>query len=142
MKIAVLFSVIILFYCSVTKNTADYKQEVMQTELAFARMAREQGIRKAFLTFAADSAVINRSDKILKRKNDFSNYFSKEVWNNAQLEWQPDFIEVSASGDLAYTYGSYTFSSKDSSGVISTSNGIFHTVWKRQNDGSWKFVWD
>ena len=24
----------------------------------------------------------------------------------------------------------------------SSEEGVFHTVWKRQPDGSWKFVWD
>jgi ketosteroid isomerase-like protein len=49
---------------------------------------------------------------------------------------------VSACGDLGYTWGSYTFTATDSLGATHRSEGIFHTVWKRQPDGSWKFVWD
>ena len=58
------------------------------------------------------------------------------------LVWKPDYVDVSESGDLAYTYGKYTFTSRDSTGRKVVSKGIFHTVWKRQEDGSWKFVWD
>jgi len=142
MKIAFCLFLVVFTACKDTKNIEDYKQEVIQTELAFAQMAKEQGVKEAFLAFAADSAVLSRGNKILKRQQDFIGYFSNPLWKNASLQWKPDFVDVSASGDLAYTYGSYTFSSQDSIGKISTSRGIFHTVWKRQQDGSWKFVWD
>ena len=58
------------------------------------------------------------------------------------LSWKPDFVDVSASGDLGYTYGHFTYSYTDSTGTIMESSGVFHTVWKRQADGSWLFVWD
>ncbi|MFC2138829.1 YybH family protein, partial [Bacteroidota bacterium] len=59
-----------------------------------------------------------------------------------KLEWKPDYIDVSTSGDLGYTFGKFTFSAKDTTGKLIESEGIFHTVWKRQEDGSWKYVWD
>jgi ketosteroid isomerase-like protein len=58
------------------------------------------------------------------------------------VKWSPDFIDVSKEGDMAYTYGKYVWQSPDSTGKMNVSNGIFHTVWKRQVDGSWKYVWD
>ena len=61
---------------------------------------------------------------------------------NIKLEWKPDYIDVSISGDLGYTYGKFTFSAIDTTGKLIESEGIFHTVWKKQEDGSWKYVWD
>jgi len=58
------------------------------------------------------------------------------------LLWKPEFVELSKSGDLGYTYVEYVFLKKDSSGNTIESKGIFHTVWKKQSDGKWKFVWD
>ena len=142
MKIFILFSIIIFMSCTNSANIENYKNEILLAEKAFADMAREQGIQNAFLAFAADSAVLSRNNKILKGRNDFIAYFSNPIWQNARLEWAPDFIDVAASGDLAYSYGSYSFSATDSNGTTTTSSGIFHTVWKRQKDGSWKFVWD
>ena len=46
------------------------------------------------------------------------------------------------SRDLGYTYGHYTFSYIDSGGNKIENKGVFHTVWKRQSDGTWRFVWD
>ena len=43
---------------------------------------------------------------------------------------------------MAYTYGEYEFTSLDTLGKSKVSKGIFHTVWKRQGDGTWKYVYD
>ncbi len=142
MKIYTLFSILVILSCTAEKNIEELKTEIMQSEQAFVQMVKDDGVQKAFLTFAADSAVLNRNNKILKGQQAFIEYFSNPLWKEAKLLWKPDFIDVSKSGDLAYTYGSYTFTSKDTVGEISESTGIFHTVWKRQKDGSWKFVWD
>ena len=31
---------------------------------------------------------------------------------------------------------------KDSTGKTNENRGAFHTVWKKQKDGSWRYVWD
>jgi ketosteroid isomerase-like protein len=60
-----------------------------------------------------------------------------ERFKNASVKWSPDFIDVSSSGDLGYTYGKYVWESKDSTGKTTASKGIFHTVWEKQKDGNW-----
>lgn len=130
------------------KNTSNpdqvkqWKEEVASTEKAFAEMAAEKGVAAAFISFADDSAVMMRNDRIIKGLPAIKDYFTKHDYSEVNLQWKPDFVEVSSAGDLAYTYGKYLFSLADSTGKIQSSTGIFHTVWKRQEDGSWKFVWD
>jgi ketosteroid isomerase-like protein len=121
-----------------------WKQEILETEQNFADMAKEQGIASAFLAFAAEDAVIMRNDSIIAGRNDLVLYFENHNPDNGDvtLTWKPDFVDVSSSGDLGYTYGPYKVSYSDSSGMKRESTGVFHTVWKRQPDGSWKFVWD
>ena len=58
-----------------------------------------------------------------------------------QLTWKPSYVSASESGDMGYTYGEYDFSGVRA-GTTLTDHGIFHTVWKKQKDGSWKFVLD
>lgn len=133
----------LLLSCSPEINQKEiWKNEVMQTELDFAEMAKTEGIAKAFEVFAADDAVLLRNNALVLGKEGIRKLYENRNLNNVSLEWKPDFIEVSASGDLAYTYGKYNYSTVDSAGVTTSSNGIFHTVWKRQADGSWKYVWD
>ncbi len=116
--------------------------EIRKAEAAFARMASEKGIPEAFFFFAADSGIIMRNNRLIVGKDSILGYYKSRTVGEAQLKWSPDFIDVAESGDLGYTYGTYTFTFRDTAGVIRESRGFFHTVWKRQPDGSWRFVWD
>lgn len=118
------------------------KTEILTTEKAFAAMAKKEGLAAAFAYFAAEDAIINYKDNLIKGKNDIKAHYSNKKYDDATLDWTPEFVDASASGDLGYTYGNYTFIKKDSTGKTETFKGIFHTVWKKQADGTWRFVWD
>ena len=123
-------------------NQEATKNEIVQTEKAFAEFAKTDGVTKAFYNFAADDAAINRGNSVIKGKEKIKEYYENQTLKEIKLDWTPDFVDVSESGDLGYTYGHYTFSAIDTNGKTITSEGIFHTVWKKQKDGTWKFVWD
>ena len=115
-----------------------WKAEVLQTEADFAKMAADSGVSEAFLAYADSGAVLLRSERIV---SDLQTYFKDQHGpDSRELTWTPDTVIVSLSGDLAYTYGTYNYKpNKDSAKVFT---GIFHTIWKHQADGSWKYVWD
>lgn len=125
-------------------NVEKWKQEIIETEKAFAEMAKTEGIPKAFLTYAAEEAVLMRNNTLISGKDAIKNSFGNQDpgTGSVELAWEPDFVDVSGSGDLGYTYGKYTYSVTDSSGAVKLDSGIFHTVWKRQSNGNWRFVWD
>lgn len=141
-------SLIVLFFvllisCS-EGTTEKWKSEIIQTEKDFAYMASHEGISDAFAAYAAEDVVLLRNDSLIKGKEGLMNFYeSRETGNDSiSLTWEPDFADVSISGDLGYTYGRYRYSITDTSGSERTHTGIFHTVWKRQKNGEWKFVWD
>ena len=143
----ILFICLLFYSCNMeTEKGAieKWKDEILETEQNFANMAKDEGIRKAFLTYAAEDAVLMRNNDLVIGKKAITVYFEnqKSKDEDVSLTWKPDFVEVSKSGDLGYTYGHYTFSYIDSSGNTNENKGIFHTVWKRQPDGTWRFVWD
>lgn len=117
-----------------------WKKEITDAEAAFAQMAKEEGMNTAFLAFAAEDAVLMRGNQLIEKKTGIAEYMKDQ--NSKGLAWSPEFVDVSKSGDLGYTYGYYTFSYEDQEGNPAEAKGVFHTVWKRQEDGSWKFVWD
>ncbi|WP_167605589.1 YybH family protein [Maribellus sediminis] len=145
-KLHLLVLIMFLTACNVQNNkrTDKAKQEIIEAERAFNNMAENEGIAAAFLHFAADSAVLMRNNKLIVGKvaieKSFGNSLAKQ--EGVSLTWEPDFVDVAKSGDLGYTYGKYIYSVTDSSGVTSRDTGIFHTVWKLQENGEWKFVWD
>ncbi len=118
------------------------KLEIIDVEKRFAEMASEKGVSEAFFYFAAEDGVIMRNNKIYKGKAEIKKYYDSSGLTDIKLKWRPDFVDISSSGDMAYTYGKFSFSAKDKTGKILKSDGIFHTVWKRQPDGKWRFVWD
>lgn len=145
MKAIVLFIPVIFLClnCKPSQSRETTKNEILQTETDFMKMASDKGIAEAFYFFADSNAVIKReNDTLIKGKENIKRYYSKESNKNASVSWAPDFIEVSDCGNLAYTYGKYTWKIKGSNLETVEYKGIFHTVWKRQADKSWKYVWD
>ncbi len=138
--------VVLMFSCNSNKQqdvAATAKDEVAKAEKDFEAMAAEKGIAEAFWFYADSNAVIKRgNDSLIIGKQGIRNYYAAQYFKTASVKWSPDFIDVSGDGTLGYTYGKYTWQSKDSTGKITESKGIFHTVWKKQSDGSWKYVWD
>ena len=59
-----------------------------------------------------------------------------------ELQWGATSAEVSASGDLGYTVGTYEMSVNDAEGNPQTTIGKYLTAWKKQPDGQWKVVAD
>jgi ketosteroid isomerase-like protein len=145
MKKAFLILTILLLSisCNQNKNPEDVKSEVCKSEKSFEKMCEEKGIAEAFYFFADDSAVIKRqNDTLIIGKENIKKYYSNDFYKTASVKWTPDFIDVSDDGSLAYTYGKYIWTAKDENGNFSDFNGVFHTVWKKQKDNTWKYVWD
>ena len=139
---------LVFFLAACSNNEKPIDKESVKTEIAaaereFEKMAAEKGIAEAFWAFADTSAVIKRqNDTLIRGKENIRNYYSAEFYKTATVKWAPDFIDVSDKGDMGYTYGKYLWQSRDSSGKLNEFRGVFHTVWKKQADGSWKYVWD
>ena len=133
---------LIFLLAACAPKNSDYESEIRQVEQAFNDLAASKGIKEAFLTFADDSAVIVRNNQIYKGKSAIGSYFDQSTLQNITLTWEPEFIEVSEDGTLGYTYGPYHFQAEDSTGQQIKSEGLFHTVWKKKSDGSWKYVYD
>jgi ketosteroid isomerase-like protein len=117
-------------------------EEIWAVETTFAAMAAESGLKEAFLYFADEVAVINRGGRIYRGKEEIADYFNTQQITDVSLTWAPEYVDVSADGTMAYTYGPFTFKGTPPDKKPVEISGIFHTVWKRQKDGSWKYVYD
>jgi len=140
-----LITAVIFVSCQNNKgsNSEKFKKEIADAEKSFEIMATEKGIAEAFWFFADSNAVIKRQhDTLIQGRENIRKFYSARFYTNASVKWSPDFIGVSSNGDLGYTYGKYVWQSKDSTGKPEEFKGVFHTVWKKQHDGTWKYVWD
>jgi ketosteroid isomerase-like protein len=146
MKKAVIFLIVavILGSCTGTGERVREraKHEILAMEKEFQQMVREKGVKEAFLFFADENATLIRGGKLITGKNKIREWFDKTSGVKLELFWKPDFVEASVSGDMGYTYGQYSYIITDTAGIRKEGTGVFHTIWKRQPDGSWKYVWD
>jgi ketosteroid isomerase-like protein len=147
MKNCVFFIIIAVFLsCNdsgTKKSEAEYKKEIIKTEKEFEAYCGKNGIANGFYTFADSNAVIKlKNDSLLQGKINIKKHFEKTIPKNTKVIWDADFVEVSKDGTLAYTYGKYVWTVTDSLGTKKDFTGVFHTVWKKQKDGRWKYVWD
>lgn len=120
----------------------EIKQVIIQIERDFCKLVKEKGIKEGFLYYAAEDAVLNRDNKIIRGKDNIKVYFEEQDLRYIDLDWEPDFVDISKARDMAYTYGSYVLTSQKDTDKPVKNKGIFHTVWKLQPDGSWKYVYD
>ncbi len=104
----------------------------------FSEASARQGASKAFRSYSADDVRLFRNDKFPFVGRDATAATlatSKDVWT-----WKPDFADLSRSGDLGYTYGTYELRSSDAAKAL-TGKGNYLRIWKREN-GAWKVVVD
>src|SRR5688500_16977848 len=118
-------------------------QEMVQTEQAFARMAAEKTAREAFMAFIADDGLLFRPGAVNGKKWMIEHPVppAQNTDKKPLLAWQPSFAGMSASGDMGFTTGPWE-AKEDIKDEKPQGYGHFVTVWKKQPDGSWKFVVD
>jgi len=58
------------------------------------------------------------------------------------IKWRPQFVEVLQDESLALTRGPYRMISKDENGDETEHWGTFNSVWRLNDDGEWKVVFD
>ena len=115
-------------------------QSMVDTELAFAKMAADEGIRPSFMAFIAEDGILFRP-RAVKGKQWMIDHPLPASDKHPLLSWYPAVADMARAGDMGYTTGPWEFKAdvKDAKPV---AFGNFLTVWKRQADGSWKFAID
>lgn len=115
-------------------------QEMVQTEQSFSKMAADQNTRDAFMAFIADDGLLFRPTAV-NGKQWMREHPVPPSGKHPLLAWQPAFADVAAAGDLGFTTGPWEFK-EDVKDEKPAGYGHFVTLWKKQADGSWKFVVD
>jgi ketosteroid isomerase-like protein len=105
---------------------------LVATERAFAKLSEAQGIKASFLANVAGDAVIFRPGAVPAKE-----WLSSHPNPDVLLVWHPTYAAIARSGDLGWTTGPYELSAKGEKDF-----GQFSTVWRKQGDGTWKFVID
>ncbi len=113
----------------------------MQVDREFSQMSVEEGTIKAFEFYMADDGMVLPQQGHPRDKEYYSELLQRMQNNrDSVLNWEPIRSDVSDTGDLGYTHGRYTMSFADT--AQAPKYGYYVTIWKRQANGAWKFVFD
>jgi ketosteroid isomerase-like protein len=104
--------------------------EVVAAERAFAEAARTEGVNAAFLRYSAPDALLFQPGPTNAKAA-----LAEHPIPPLKLDWWPAYAGVAQSGDLGFTTGPYSIGGTQ-------RHGWYFTVWKRQADGSWRWVLD
>jgi ketosteroid isomerase-like protein len=113
------------------------KGELTKRDWEFAGSGPTGGLLKKFLALLSNDVRLFRDGNYpILGRDAVKDFLSK---NNSVRTSQPDFADVSRSGDLGYTYGTYELKSSDTTKLVGKENYL--RIWKKQS-GLWKIVVD
>lgn len=131
----------ILNSCSDPMDIEHEKQVLIAADRAFSDLSSKDGVPAAFDHYMTDDAVIFRDKNYpFEGREQIRQLFAD--YPEATLIWEPYHAEVAAAGDLGYTLGKWTFTMDDETGEEHKSQGYYVSIWRKQKDGSWKYVFD
>lgn len=117
------------------QTNAQLQEKVRATERAFAKTMADRDAAR-FAKFLTQDSVFMSGGTALRGVNEIAVGW-KAFFDGprAPFSWEPEFVQVLASGTLAMSSGPV----RDPSGK---RVGTFNSVWRREANGEWKIVID
>lgn len=104
--------------------------QIEAAERAFAADGLALGVRDSFLKHMADDAIVFRPGPV----NAKALYEKRPSSKALRLEWWPQKVVIARSGDLGLSIGPAVINGQ--------RGGYYATIWRKQPDGQWKWIYD
>ena len=109
--------------------------ELIRADSSFSAMSVAQGAKPAFLAYATEDAISFGGGPGMNEGRQAIGAAFDGFPSGAVLTWWPVAAVIAESGDLGCTVGEAKIESLK-------QYSKYLTIWRRQRDGSWKFVAD
>jgi ketosteroid isomerase-like protein len=133
--------ILALVLISSSAAAADLTETVRCREIGFS-IAAENRDAEAFASFVdADARFVGAS--VTRGTEEIT-----QAWNTfltvggPAIKWRPQVIEVLEDGMLALSRGPYRMVTTDDEGNETEHWGTFNSVWRLNDDGEWRVVFD
>jgi ketosteroid isomerase-like protein len=137
MKRIAVIALLFLAACATTTQSAPNADVLMQRDRDFAKQSAAHG-HLAWQEFMAPNAVKPANGgRMLNGPQEIGENMLAAFASGFTLSWEPARAEISRGGKVGYTWGRYrsVFNGK-------TREGTYMTVWEKQQDGTWKVLFD
>jgi ketosteroid isomerase-like protein len=117
-------------------------EAIRTADVEFSSDAMKMGTGVAFGRYAADDAqIFSGPGEFISGPHAIAESFGPPTEKNT-LVWHPVHGEVAGSGDLGFTVGNAVFTGVREDGAKIERFSKYLTVWKKQRDGTWRYVVD
>ncbi len=139
---AILLPALFSFACTAFADDAAGRGSLLKTDREFAAAAQTRGVEAWVETWAEFGVHPDGASGIAVGKAGIRKQMAPQyAAAGFALEWSPVHADVSKGGNVGTTWGRYKATSlKDGKKAVRT--GDYVTVWEKQDDGSWKVVYD
>lgn len=127
-----ILSCALLVAAPVAAQTPD-ASPVVAAERAFAGDRAPLGITGSFTKWSMPDAVVIGGGKVRTVREAYPPETPRPA-DEPALDWWPSFAGIARSGDLGFTTGPMALNGQ--------RTGHYFTIWRRQPDGSWKWIYD
>ena len=143
-KLQIVLPVVVLSFLLLASCKAKRKvpkkpsaEQILQADIAFSNLSKKAGMKRAFIEYIDNEGVLLRPNHPPIIGANAIDFLSEVNDSSYSLTWEPSGGEIAIAGDLGYTFGLYKLALKDT-----VLRGTYVSIWKKQNDGKWKFVLD
>ena len=122
---------------------AKIEQALRDLDAPWSATAANKDLDKTVSFYSEDATVLPANAEVATTKEAI-----RVLWKDLlaspglMINWKTIKVEVSKSGDIAYTTGKYALTMNDASGKPVPDHGKYVEVWKKQADGKWKVIVD
>lgn len=115
------------------------ERAIRATDAVTLKAAQQKNADAAAANYAEDATWLPPNAPVLKGRDGIRAGWAQLVaLPGFTIDWQITNLELSRSGDMAYTVYAYQMSFTGPSGVPVKDHGKDLAVWKKQADGKWK----
>ncbi len=132
----------VLSACQPSNDVTADRERLLQTDREFAAFSVKNGAAEAFKKYLTPDAMQLPAGKspVYGRETIYRSMAPNQ--DKYALDWEPQRAEVARSGELGWSWGTYTVRYTDASGKPAEEHGKYVNIWKKQTDGSWRVYLD
>lgn len=128
---------------SSTVNLSDEEAAIRKTDADWLAAAASHDLNRVLPFWSDDATILVPDTPAVVGKEAIRKYVADSFATPGfSITWKTEKVEVSQSGDLAYSTGIDRISLNGPDGKSLTEVGRGVAIWKKQADGSWKCVVD
>lgn len=117
------------------------RDALLKADRDFAALAHRTSVAEAFVFYAAPEALLlPMGGRPVQSRDKIREFMSQGP--DELLLWEPKDAAVADSGELGYTWGTYEVHERNKPNSAPEQVGKYLTLWRRQADGSWKYILD